>query len=435
VYAAAIVLIQRTKTDIALRFLSVLGDVALIKRAVNSFTNAEYGRLESAIYTAIADPKERLKEGKNCKYLPHDDAPCILDLLDVLMRDPEAKFYPYHPSFLYKKISKSRKQKSEYPKFRAEEDASTSFSHLVWNEDRLNLSVTANIKGTVNLNPVNGRGADELQLPPTYPTFKFRNYAIMKDGILNINTLALKASPITLAYLEEAGLLTNVREQDFNKVHVIDLTKLPLMNWKTSKCTSARVLGVLALQKLRLQCRIKVLKTLQDTPSKPLADKTTSLPLTVDQVAFLEANGINVKNGSFSPPTEASAEDGSKDYYIAKLFSVDVKGCSKLPTIDEVKKKLASSKPLTLVQKFMAEILGDTVGDFADLLKKDQLELVKVRNEINRIRCALILANKWFDEFDNRDDVNYIEVKEKIGSHDVAATVIITLGQENVPFD
>jgi hypothetical protein len=137
-YAAAYLLTQRTKTDLALEVLSVLGDKALLETVNNAFTNTEYGRAEAKIAEAATNPKKRFEEGYIKNYLPAANAFCLLDAMRTLMSDDEAYFYPYHFAFEYQRIGVASIPKAGFPKFTAKPHAKCPLNKLSWNKSMLN---------------------------------------------------------------------------------------------------------------------------------------------------------------------------------------------------------------------------------------------------------------------------------------------------------
>jgi len=107
VYAATCLLNQKTKTVMALETASSIGDKNFIDKLNNAFTNSEYGAVEDELREAMSNSKSRITEGYNAKYLPSADALCLLDVIELLMKDEDAYFYPTNPNFNYKRIGQS----------------------------------------------------------------------------------------------------------------------------------------------------------------------------------------------------------------------------------------------------------------------------------------------------------------------------------------
>lgn len=414
-YAAAFVLTQRTKADIALEVLGHLGDKYLIDQVSNSYTNEEYGKTEAAIRRAAVRPKNnRIKHGYDANYLPKEDAFCLLDVLNILMADKNAKFYPYHEDFYYKRIGGTTAPKEGYPQFDPNLNSSCYLNTLTWNKTKLNLSVLAKISGTIPLN----KGYAEHGFQKDYPTWVFRNYALVKDGFLNAPKLPVTISEESFNRLLDEGLINSCTGYFSDKIYSLHLDRVPVINRGIAKGnTSAKALCQKVEEEMELQAKLKVLGTkLKEVDPGVVIDST----LTEDQRAFLTENGIG--NNGFAPPVKKLE---SVDSYIAKEFKIQAKGFSALPKISEVEGKVNANKKLRPVDTLMKSAI-DAIGDEIPLIKsqkafvtflKDLIDdyrsdLVKVRNGIQATKFAIILGKKWFDEFDSREN-NSLEVNGK----------------------
>jgi len=423
-YASAFVLTQRTKTDQALEILGHMGDRHLIDRVSNSYTNEEYGKAEAAIRRAAVRPKgNRLKHGYDANYLPKEDAFCLLNVMNILMADKEAKFYPFHSDFSYKRISGKTETKEGYPKFEANKEASCYLNQLTWNKTKLNLSVLSRITGTIPLKD----GYAKHGFQKDYPTHVFRNYALVKDGFLNAAKLPVTLSEKSFDRLQAEGVIDKsnhpmrmVLSWGPEKIFTLHLDRVPVINRAIANGnTSAKALCQRVEEEMELQAKLKVLGVkLKEVD--PDGGKILDSTLTTEQRAFLVENGIG--NNGFSPPTEKVE---SVDSYIAKEFKIQAKGFSSLPKITEVEDKVKSRKKLRPVDEFMKNAIDHIANEvplmksekrmatfLKDLIDDYRLDLVSVRNKIQATKFAIILGKKWFDEFDSREN-NSLEVNGK----------------------
>ncbi len=409
-YAAAYVLTQRTKTDVALEALSILGDKAAIDRVNNAFTNAEYGAAEQGILEAIGSPQKRYASGCVANYLPKPDAFCLLDALDLLTNDEEAEFYPYHDDFEYNKIGVGTKTKGEFPKFEAKKDARVPMTGLVWNDTKLNLSIRAKIDGTIDL----GKGAKKVGLESTFDTFVWRNYTLVKDGFLNVQRLPVTLSKASYDRFLAEGVIDAEHNRHYKgRCYTLNLDRVPVINRQIANGkTSAKTLCENTFNEMKFMANLKALNFVRGE-IEPLSERGLGLNLTDTQEEFLKEKGVT-KSG-FNPPTEKLE---ATDFYMAKEFEVKIKGLSSLPKVDEVKTKVASKKALTVSGQLVADGLHESerVLKLAGSKKEDRLneldffirsqktQLGKVRGEIQRTKFSIILAKKWFDEFTSRED-------------------------------
>lgn len=410
IYASAYILVQKTKTDEALEILGLLGDKALVDVVANAFINEEYGAAEARIAAAVKSPAKRFINGWDPGYLPKMDAFCVLDALDLLFEDPDAYFYPQHPTFQYKRIGVPSVPKEGYPEFMPESGVRCAFSNLVWNESRLNLSVLVNIPGTVKLKKdYKKRGFTKN----TFPTFKWRNYTIVKDGFLNVFCLPLSMSEKSFNTLKAEGLIAEKAKYKPSEVYEVMLNGIPIMNRATAEGrTSAKSLFKKVYEELRLKAEMKTLKYLRTSiePEKPVKITGDFASLNSNQVDYLATLGVTPKG--FHPETEKVE---ATDFYMAKEFSIKMKGLSSLPKIEDVLAKIQAQKKLTASDTLIEAALKsfDTVKASAAATKlawidariEDvQRSLAELRKDVQRTKFAIILGKKWFDEFSNREN-------------------------------
>lgn len=409
-YGVSCILNQKAKTDIALETISVLGDKYYIDLLSNSYTNAEYGNAENQLKDAMSSQKNRLLSDYDNKYLPDENAFCLLDLIELLQKDDKAHFYPYNPNFKYKRIGAASKVVGKYPEFEPEKNVKCKLSDLAWNESKLNLSLRAKIKGTVDLK----KGFKEVGLNKTYPTHIYRNYTLVKDGFLNMNTLPVSMSKSSFDQIQKQGMLTGYTYEE-GHIYDLPLKSIPVMNRAIAKGkTSANELAEKVLQQTHYEAMLKVYNNYESSLKEKVEAEDS---LTADQKEFLEENGVT-RNG-FSPKTEKL---DPVDYYYAKEFNISIKGLSTLPAVKDVKAKLASGKDLTPREKLMEPAISlyencpiNNPSDSVRLawlqgeITKNKIELVKVRTEVQKTKFSVILGKKWFEEFSSREEktLNY----------------------------
>jgi hypothetical protein len=408
-YSLGCILNQKAKTDEALEVIGSLGDVFLVNTLYNAFTNSEHGEAEEALRKAVHSPKERMKTEYNTKHLPPADAFCLLDVIELLLKDEAACFFPYHEDFKYKKISRGTKTKGEFPKFTAEKNPKCDLSTLAWHQTKLNLSVKARIQGTIALTD----SPEKFGFAKDYPTYVFRNYAIVKDGFLNTPWLPVTLSKDSYEVLSSKGVIWNNGPWEQDRTYVLELDKVPVMNRAIAEGkTSAISLSKKVFEEIKLQAQLKVLN---DT-KKTLEEKTdyvdsTFAGLNESQIDYLTSKGIT-KNG-FSPDME---KEEPVDYYFAKDFSIKVKSFSTLPSVKDTRDRIASGKirPADVVMQLGIDLYDNSpVSKQSDKIKLTLVEekvkelktqLLNVRFDIQRTKFAIILGKRWFVEFESRDE-------------------------------
>ena len=402
-YAASYLLTQAARSDVALEILGALGDVALIDQVNNSFTLDEFGRTETLIKKAVTHPTYgRFTKGRDTQYLPPRDAFCVLDAIEILLADNGSCFFPYHEDFNYRRIGVPAKVKEGYPEFTPDYTTACPFSSLTWHKERLNLSVLAKIPGTVEF--TSGYGAEGFQ--KNFPTYIYRNYAIVKDGFLNVGRIPVKLDTKTRKDFNARGLI-----ETKDKTDILCLEKLPVINRSIADGkTSAKDLCRQVYEEVLLQSDLKAFKFLRNE-IEPVVEATRNDYFSDSQIKYLADNGIG-KNG-FAPETEG--KEDAKDFYYAKEFQIKIKGLSALPSIKAVREKVEAGKNLNVSASLIKNSLDKfnfvsdkttraKLGALDDYIKDKKFKLLDNRQQIQRTKFSMLLASKWFDEFDSRED-------------------------------
>lgn len=417
IYAAALIMSQQTKTDVAMEVIGKTGDKAIIDKLNNAFMVEEFGDTEEAIDKAVNDVSCRFASGRDSSYLPKADAFCVYDALNLLTEDEDSAFFPYHEKFKYEKIGVKSSEKEGYSEFIADPKSKCPFNTLIWNESRLNLSVQTSIKGTVQLREINGKTPAQMGFIENYPTFVFRNYTFVKDGHTHTKVFYLSSSEKTYKKFKNEGI---VIDDDFKntKVYAVDFGKLPAINRVLAGDNNSGVeLCKNVLEMQRYKGEIKALKWLKnDVLGEKVAESET---FSEEQAEFLKENCID-KKGMYSPPTEKAE---AVDFYMAKTFDIKLKGIASLPTVKKVIEKIASNKSRTPSESLietginlwegvkLSGLVEDDVKKsewFEDILEKKQKKLREIRSSVQKTKMAVILGRKWFKEFTSRDNCELV---------------------------
>jgi len=413
IYAAAYVLSQRCQNDLAMDVLGILGDRYLLDRLNNAFTVDEYGVAEEDIKNAVTNPNRRFVKGRNTNYKAQDDAPCVLDLLEYLSSRGDVYLLPQFMN--YKKVGVPSVFKEGYPKFEPESGVKCKLADLVWNKSQLNLSILSRVPGTIKLKDNYKKFGFKSNI---FKTFVWRNYTIIKSGMLNVEKLPIEAVLDTMpAFITPLLLL---KEEEV----YIDLTKLPIMNRKIAKeNTSATSLFKNAIFELKLQAALKFLKYRRNLVVPEVEIPSGFEGFTEEQVTYLMDLGVT-KNG-YSPPTDKLE---STDYYMAKKFEIKIKGFSSLPSIETVLNKEKAGKKLTPSEQLINQQIK--FFDSTSKLETIDLQIAQFKKELNEVRYAIqkakfavCLAKVWFNEFPSREncmlDINGYNLTIELGEQKV----------------
>jgi hypothetical protein len=287
-------------------------------------------------------------------------------------------------------------------------------SDFTWNEERANLSALMKIDVILDL-PKNDVGLTQIQ------SFVFRNYTIIKDGVLNINSLPVILSEKTFELFKNNPRLVlsdvEVHEDDSTTTYecIVDISALTVVNRKRVRSSKMKKMTKLALQLNDYKFQLKYLGYLKKELG--ISDSTSgnsgSTGFTAEQWTYLESLGITSKNG-YAPKKEV---DKNGDYYMALTLNSTFKGFSSIPAIDAIDKKIKAGKKLTASEDYLQKVMAFIDKKYLSNLKgeayKDAIQSAftaltikkrKVAEELSQMKFAMIISRKWFSDCESFDD-------------------------------
>ncbi len=442
-YSALSLFALRGKPEVIYPILSVLGDVRLIDDFSGCFGKQKYTDFMAISKEAAFDPKARLVRGYDPKRVPAEDAFTVLDLLDILSGDDRNRVMVQSPAFRYNRIGRAQESassrlttaeveeidkinedlakkpslaaakklqarlaeildtKSEGLKFVPSEEGKEegySISNLTYNEDRPNVSFLVKMEGTVDLGDRVPEQYKSILGGPVF-TFIHRNYTVIKDGMVNIETLPVKLAADSRAKLAKA-IPDRLEDVPGSDVVLINLKGLPVVNRKMIKGASANALASLYYDLTKARAEQKVFKGYLDTHFPKKSQGYAALY--GDEFAtWLKEQGIT-DYGGFSPKTVAAA---ATDFYMAKELGVALKGLSTLPKVADVqakKGKLTTAGSMMVTAVETCEKASKEEGFEAFLRQKAGESVTRTRSllrQIARVKFAVIVGQVWFSEF------------------------------------
>lgn len=407
VFASLAALSQRMDTNNVFNVLGALGDVALIEQFGNCFSKEDYNKFQEVVLAAAVNPKKRYAAGFDEKAVPKEDAYTVLHMLADLARDPENLVYPNHPSFKYEKIGASYELEDTALEFKVGNPLQGyPFDGLVWNEDRPNVSFRVKMEGFVDL-----PATRPAPLPATLPTFIYRSYTVVRDGIVHTRTLPVSLTKDTFDKLQANGLL--VGEMWFaGKIYQLAYPKLPVINRKmVTNCTAAETFeSVLDLMYLR--GAQKVLGAYRDKLSPKMATGYLDA-YGSEATAYLKTLGLTDYSG-FNP---ASSRVRSGDYYLAKELKTHIVGLTSLAKVSDVEAAMAAGKKLKLSEFVMAPTItkienfkksstyllaDDPQEEFIHWLTEELEATTKMVRDLTQTlaqkKFAIVVGQRWFND-------------------------------------
>jgi Mg-chelatase subunit ChlD len=441
-YASLYVLSDKLQTESVEEVFKVLGDKHLYTIFTNAFGKEKLMAFKTLVKEAINNNAKRFVTGRATNLVADENAYCVMNFINDLTGDDDALLYPGHEDFNYKRIGAKKVQSAGLLTEEQKEQLATTnnvndlkalvaginttdlkfefndknkgyaISNLVWASDRANLSVNLTIDGYINL-PENKFNISRVQ------THVYRNYTIIKDGILNMQRLPISMSETTFNKFKTYALVTGTYSPD--QIYVVDFSSLPVVNKKMVKNISAKVLAEKEYELLQLKALEKVYKY-YEAEHFPKVSKGIVEKYGAEAEVWLRELGIT--DGGFSP--KVISEKG-KDVYMAVELNTKISLHSTIPTVEKVLNRIdevndvknKKPKPLNPVEELMKIAVDDykTQTSTPIYLALDETTKTKaletwlnnakmsvrkkrraLLQEIAQIKFSLILSKKWFIE-------------------------------------
>lgn len=389
-------LIMRGQANQALELASFIRDPNLYKQVENSFSKQDYAATVAIANSYGSGVKTLSWSGE--KLIPDENAYNVLNMLMDLASADGNFLNISHPEFEYNPIGASRGTAEVgdtgfKPVFKDKDgEVLAEITTLKFDEDRPNISMLVRRDGTVTL-PPNDFGFGE-----TFDTFIWRNFAIVKDGIVNVRKLPVVLSKATYDVLVSKGVLEASDAFKVGKTFVIDTKQYPIINRAMATPTTSTELFQKCFDVYVLKSKQKVLNSKVDKPE--FGAKFGSL-YGEDGAKFLKELGIS--EGGFSPKT---IKGESIDPYVAKVLEVKLSGLSSIPKVEDVEAAITAKKTLTPSQQVMATAINElkNVKDYASELKTVKEKIRQLMDEIVAIKFGIIIGKRWFVDMESLDD-------------------------------
>ena len=474
-YAALSLFAARMQSDTVLALLSRIGDVRLIDMFARCFGKQAYSAFtETAKQAAFG--KGRFTYGRDVGHVPRADAFTVLDLLTLLSQDDGCRVVLDHPSWKYNAISRARVDTSALLKEddvtavaalveALKDDRSTDKAEavrkaleaalagtdkplkfvpepapqgypvtgLAFNSERANVSLRITQRGTVDLTQRIGKQdattVSAIQgVHNVFPTSRVRQYAIIADGIVNVDYLPVIVSPAVWAKLNAEGIVPGPHSSN---VLAINITRMPVINRKMVADVSAKTIFENAFAVERVAALTKVYRHFLKTHFPKAERSELAVTYGAQAATWLKDQGIT--DNGFAP---ASTQVESTDKYVAREMSIAIPGLSSLPKVEDARAKMDSPKA-TLAVRLMAPAIREVDA----WLKKEGLDLAAVKpadchrlaafesyleaevgkletekaaavKELTEAVFVVIVGQKWPSEWPDMGDVAADQAKE-----------------------
>ncbi|MDR5209329.1 vWA domain-containing protein [Salmonella enterica subsp. enterica serovar Typhimurium] len=450
-YVLAFYGVYTMDADLVWAALKKTGDVRFIKQYSNCFTKQDYSNIKVDLTQAIVDESLRGVDGIDYNMVPAEDATTIVDVLTYLA-EADVSIVTKHPLFSYRSIGRGTVQKADDTedklaeeianaaskeerkalalKLAEHEEWTPSFepandlgvipiSDLVYNSERPNISVRTIQHGTV---AVPEFAQKKYGLPEELDTFQWRNYTIVKDGIINVKTLPFKADAEVVQKLVEMG----VHVFGGPEVFILNLESVPLVNRAMTKNISAASFFADNVRLEALKGKQKVLKFYRDALVGKGNAKGLAIQYGAEAAEYL--SGVGIRDYGFSPKTETKE---STDFYMSRELNVKIAGASSLPSIAAVQKKIAENKKLNAGDQFIARALAEyeafvkspaitavpeavqkqLIENWIDAAAKAAITEVRALNKtLSKVVYGIVAGHGWFTDLDLEESTMEVEV-------------------------
>jgi hypothetical protein len=405
-------------SELALDILiNSLGDKYLARTVLNAFTFKERQSCTELLWKAAHNRKLKLSsrywvyarflEGNLDGEELIGEEVCLASLLEVFDKNGD-KYIPI-PMERYKRIGK--KIKDNYNVFTADKSykLQANFKDLVFNKERLNISIRYEIPGFVKVNPRQARSVGFSS--NVFKAKIFREQTIIKDGDINVDKFKVLASKETLKYLQglEVRGLVNILEdneylyKDYTLIE-LDVSKIPVLN-RSYIIKSDSLSNILDLCRGQVEAEIKQ-KTLKFFVSKLRCSSTKGIRYSAEQVKLLSDYGLD-HSGVYRGVDNVLQDEVNENQHLWRIFEFYLKGFSKLPKVESVIKKLQEgSESFNGPEKIMAEYINylrhckyDTCSVKLSKLLEEQKAVIRNSTRcLAMIKLAKTLTGGWWKE-------------------------------------
>jgi len=471
-YAATSLYATRMQPNVVFALLKALGDVQYVEQFSSCFGKQKYSEFQEAAKVAAFDSKLRFLKGYDPDKVPREDSYTVLQLLQLLSEESSNRILMDHPKFKYSKIGRGRldsnsvltqEEQDEIEKLttemigvrdakkvaelnlkiaaimnskkpplkfvNAEAKDGYPVDALVYNEERPNISLRVRKEGTVDLStriPSELKGA----ISPIFPTFVFRNYTIVKDGLVNVEVLPVSVGLGTLSKIDKLikdGFAPKELLTTDDGVLLLNLKSLPAINRQMVKTASAKTLFTLEWELTKARAAQKVFKDYKDKLAGKRESEGFKSKYGEDATKWLAEQGLTDYSG-FNPKGVVAE---STDFYMGKEMAVSLKSFSSLPTVKEVREKMAAlvstdpkikakAKPLTPSASIMAPYITELETFLAsEEYKTGKADLVvkldkAAKDSVSKVRglifekaqllFSIVVGQTWFSEFSSLEE-------------------------------
>lgn len=378
VYMTMLYALQTKSKEMMQHSVDVLGDVYLSKLYASCFSKQDYSQLAQHITNCVFEPSVyAFKEGVDLTFKVQDNAFNVVELLQLLSKDDKVRFYPYHPTFKYDRISKEIKD--NHVQFIPNRELGSSFT-LVYHQQRANISLGCQVYG------------HEMDENDTIKAVtNFRNYTVLKDGIKNIKVLPVSMSNETFDVLIKEKCIKTDEIYERNRVYFIDLTDLPVVN---------------------RQFVLSPISSIDFCKYHIDLHKNKSVLKYLKKMIEMNVKEDSKEDDESKRSYEKADKNAVRDFYIAPELQVKITKCSTIPTVNQkLIEKLNANTKLTLSESLMLDIheqythfcnehpdVGERLKWLSEKVKEYRENGHFLTTILEQAKMALLIGGVWFND-------------------------------------
>lgn len=472
VYAALSVAASRMDGDLTEALLTELGDVRLVRMYRTVIGKQRFADFAEEARKAAFDPALRLSEGADRNVDFNTDELNVLEVMDLLARDPAVRVMLHDKAFRYSRIGAAREEAdgatetekkqikeltdqivARKPRAEAGDPASGTpeeaaamttlqeklqeiqsrvqtgakftadptpdgqpLGSLVWNRDLPNLSFNTTRRGVLTFEQV----PDGLSLPASIATQQIRTYTVIKDGLVNIQTLPVRMGRASYEHLKSRGLALG--EWSPEATYLLPLRDLPVISRASLGEARLQDLADAQAKLTSLQGSTKVYKDLLTRHFPPRTSEGLAQRFGENEAVFLRSLGLT--DSGFAPPSNTVPSGDVRPITELKL---SVKDLSSLPKVSDAeaamvaerqapgKKKITPGKLLLIPalnahENFVAGHAPGAEGTAAmkswldGQLAEARQQTARLEYELARSKFALLVGRRWFSDSAGPED-------------------------------
>lgn len=438
VAAAIVPQLDAMRYDLVEELLMHLGDPELISQYVQAYGKQRLFLFRETLINKIMNKEERRFQADAPSVVSNNSRKyCLLDLIydlkkEHILIDVKHLIENYNPIGVksmpntiltedYKRMLASARSYEEAADLLADarddqpimtynydEIERVMINDLTWNEDRANLSILVKIPVTIEL-PTNSVGLTKVK------SFVWRNYAVIKDGILNVPVLR-----VCLTKKQASRFWNNIvveKEYEDGSVDgLIALASYPLINRQRATKVKSTEMADTYLQLMELRNRQKYLGYLVGGAPSP-TPQSSSVPSQSSEIYNKEQwdylNSLGITSNGYNPKVH---NEKSGEFYMAPTFRIKVAKFSSIPKIETILKKRADGKSMTPSESYLSEIMKsvdeqlklvpmDVYGDVVrQEYKQVKSKIAEILEALATSKFTLMLSRKWFLDKKGFDD-------------------------------